>query len=178
MGTRMLDVRALGFYPDRHPIDVVPGAPPVQVTLLTLRSVLDTVRITAARIANLHMKGFEERRVTAGVGQFMTADQIARFRATETTELIRRIPGVRIQRSGNPGDPAEIRMRGTFEDDCRPEFFIDNRFVGQLDPGDLDSFVRPGRIAGIEAYAASMAPAEFNLGMGSAHCGVIVIWTK
>lgn len=176
-GTQMLDVRALGFYPERRPIDIVPDGPAVRVVMSTLQAVLDTVRIVAKGVMNMHLKGFEERRIT-GAGHYITDKDIVRLRAFATTEIIKRIPGLKIQRTGNPGDPTEILMRGTFEDQCKPEFFLDNRYLGQLGPEDLDAFVRPGNIAGIEAYAGSMAPAEFNLGMGSAHCGVIVIWTK
>ena len=47
----MLEVRALGYYPDRRQVNVVDNGPPVRVTLSTLRAVLDTVRIRATRLA-------------------------------------------------------------------------------------------------------------------------------
>lgn len=180
IGTRMLDVRALGFYPDRRAFDVVPGAAPVQLSLLTLRHVLDTARITAARVSNLHMRGFEERRQSTGIGHFMTAQEIARRRPSVLSDVLRLVPGMRFERSGNDGAETMILMRGTFgmEEKCSPEIFIDNRFLGYLSGEDLDMAVRPNDVAGIEVYPASMAPAEFNRGMASSHCGVIVIWTK
>ncbi|HMA21697.1 MAG TPA: carboxypeptidase regulatory-like domain-containing protein, partial [Gemmatimonadaceae bacterium] len=42
-GTRTLEVRALGFYPSRSNVNVVSSAPPIRVTLSTLKAVLDTV---------------------------------------------------------------------------------------------------------------------------------------
>ncbi len=180
IGTRMLDVRALGFYPEHRAIDVVPSSAPVQSSLLTLRNVLDTARITAARVSNLHMRGFEERRQSAGVGHFMTAQDIARKRPTLLSEVLRLVPGMRFERSGNDGAETRILMRATFglEDKCEPEIFIDNRFLGYMTGEELDMAVRPNDVAGIEVYPSSMAPVEFNRGMASSHCGVIVIWSK
>lgn len=180
IGTRMLDIRALGFYPERRPIDVVPGSARVETSLLTLRNVLDTARITAARVSNLHMKGFEERRQSTGIGHFLTAQQIARRRPSVLSDVLRLVPGMRFERSGNEGAETMILMRGTFgqEEKCAPEIFIDNRFLGYMSGEDLDMAVRPNDVAGIEVYPASMAPPSFNMGMASAHCGVIVIWTK
>jgi hypothetical protein len=180
IGTRMIEIRALGFYPEHRAVDVVPGSAPVQSSLLTLRAVLDTARITAARVSNLHMKGFEERRQSTGIGHFMTAQDIARRRPSLISDVLRLVPGMRFERSGNDGAETMILMRATFglEDKCTPEIFIDNRFLGYMSGEDLDMSVRPNDVAGIEVYPSSMAPAEFNRGMASSHCGVIVIWTK
>jgi hypothetical protein len=180
VGTRMLEIRALGFYPERRPVDVVPGSAPVRSSLLTLRNVLDTARITAARVSNTHMRGFEERRQSAGSGHFMTAQDIARRRPSVLSEVLRLVPGMRFERSGNDGAETRILMRATFglEEKCEPEVFIDNRFFGYMSGEDLDMAVRPNDVAGIEVYPASMAPVEFHRGMASSHCGVIVIWTK
>jgi hypothetical protein len=180
VGTRMIEIRALGFYPEHRAVDVVPGSAPVQSTLLTLRAVLDTARITAARVSNLHMRGFEERRQSTGIGHFMTAQDIARRRPSLISDVLRLVPGMRFERSGNDGAETMILMRATFglEDKCTPEIFIDNRFLGYMSGEDLDMAVRPNDVAGIEVYPSSMAPAEFNRGMASSHCGVIVIWTK
>src|SRR5262249_21734225 len=35
-GTRMLEIRALGYYPTRRPVDVIDGAPPIRIALPTL----------------------------------------------------------------------------------------------------------------------------------------------
>jgi hypothetical protein len=180
IGTRMLEIRALGFYPERRAVDVVPGSAPLNSALLTLRNVLDTARITAARVSNLHMRGFEERRKNTGAGHFITAQEIARRAPSVLSDVLRLVPGMRFERSGNDGAETMILMRATFglEEKCTPEIFIDNRFLGYMSGEDLNMAVRPNDVAGIEVYPASMAPPDFNRGMASSHCGVIVIWTK
>jgi len=65
LGTRILEVRAISYYPDRLPVDIVAGATPVRVTLSTLEAVLDTVRIAASRIPSRDGSGFEARRRNA-----------------------------------------------------------------------------------------------------------------
>ena len=43
-GTRMLEVHALGYYPERRRVDVVASSAPIEVKLSTLKAVLDTVK--------------------------------------------------------------------------------------------------------------------------------------
>src|SRR5207247_6912566 len=64
LGTRMLVVRAVGYYPDRRVVNVVDGAPLVRVSLPTLKAVLDTVRVTATRLFDRDRNGFQARRRT------------------------------------------------------------------------------------------------------------------
>ena len=47
LGTRMLEVRAIGYYPERRAVDVVTGVAPIRTALSTMKSVLDTVTVTA-----------------------------------------------------------------------------------------------------------------------------------
>ena len=46
-GSRALDVRAMGFYPERLLVNAIEGAPRVDVGLRSFRSVLDTVKVLA-----------------------------------------------------------------------------------------------------------------------------------
>ena len=41
---------------------------------------------------------------------------------------------------------------------------------------DIDSWVPPHRVAGIEVYSGTFIPAEFQVGLHG--CGSIAIWTK
>jgi len=45
-----------------------------------------------------------------------------------------------------------------------------------IGPDDVDTWVRPNEIAGIEVYTGDMVPIEFQRGLSG--CGSIVIWTK
>lgn len=169
MGTRMLEVRSLGYYPDRRRVDVVAGAPPVRVVLSTFRAVLDTVKIRARRLADRHDSGFEERKKSYGVGKFLTAEDIARRGSIFTSGIFRSISGVRVF-----GDT--ILVRSAFDGWCVPEFYIDGHYLFTQSGEELDAEMLPKDIAAIEVYPGGTAPSQFTQGMGG--CGSIVIWTK
>lgn len=170
MGTRMLEVRSLGYYPDRRRVDVVKGAPALRVVLSTFRAVLDTVKIRARRLADRHDSGFEERK-RSGVGKYLTAEDISKRGAVFTSGIFRSIAGLRVINDS-------IQMRGIFQnaDWCVPEFYIDGRYMYTQGGEELDAAMLPKDIAAIEVYTETNVPPQFSQGMGG--CGSIVIWTK
>lgn len=172
-GTQTLDVRAVGFYPERRMVDVVAGAPRIRVTLSTLKAVLDTVRVTATRMYNRRLAGFEQRRRTLGFGRFLTEADIARRPAVEVTDLLRNLPGVRVYRQGFD---KVLLVRGGVEDWCVPSVWVDDHYVFNMSGDDVDNWVKPDRVAGIEVYVGISTPAQYQRGLSG--CGAIVIWTK
>jgi hypothetical protein len=180
-GTRMLDVRSIGYYPDRRAVDVVTGASPIRVALSTMKAVLDTVKVLASRLGSQNMLGFHVRRRT-GPGRYLTPDDVARRQPVVTSDLFRMVPGVRVER--NELGETVISMRGTFEESCSPGVYIDGRYMRDLGGDDIDTWVKPDEIAGIEIYVGAAVPPEFNPGLagggaaGGQHCGSIVIWTR
>ena len=178
-GTRMLEVRAIGYYPERRAVDVVTGAAPIRTELSTMRSVLDTVTVTA-RLNQLNMRGFEERRRTSGTGRFLTPEDIARRNPIVASDLFRMVPGIAVERS-ELGD-TYIAMRGTFAETCRPAVYLDGHLMSDLSADDIDGWVKPREIAGIEIYVGPVVPPQFSTGMAGSVtgevCGSIVIWTK
>lgn len=175
-GSRMLDVRAVGFSPDRRAVDVIDGVAPVQVILSTLKAVLDTVRVRSERLAVRHLSGFSERKRAGGMGRFLTADDIARRDLTVMSDLFRTIPGTRLQ-PGGEGQP-QIMIRGTLDEWCEPAYYVDGRNMGELSLEALDGWLRPKDVAGIEVYPGAATPPQFSLGLAGTSCGSIVIWTK
>ena len=119
-GTRMFEVRAIGHYPQRFPVNVVDGAPPVRVALSTLKAMLDTVRVMATRpVFSRDRNGFEARRIE-GSGRYLTAADIAKRSPTLTSDIFRMVQGVRVERDSS-GMEKVLQMRGTFADcACRP----------------------------------------------------------
>jgi hypothetical protein len=172
LGTRMLEVRAVGYYPERRAVDVVAGAPPIRTALSTMKAVLDTVRVTASR-QNRNMIGFAERR-RSGVGRYLTPEDIARRQPVVTSDLFRMVPGLRVDRT--PIGDTEINMRGTFAERCSPAVYIDGNYMRILGAADIDDWVGPEEVAGIEIYAAGTVPQQFQPGLNG--CGSIVIWTR
>ena len=167
-GSRMLEVRALGYYPDRRRVDVVAGSAPIDVKLSTLRAVLDTVKIVASRLRN--DEGFERRR-RMGHGSFITSEDMKRFPVIQTSDFFTRLPGIR-----RDGPQAKILMRGAFEEWCEPAVFIDGHEMSFMSAEDIDDWVPPKDVAAIEIYRIGTAPPEFQPGLRG--CGSIVIWTK
>jgi hypothetical protein len=173
-GTRMLEVRAVGYYPERRRVDVVASAPPIRVALATLKSVLDTVKVTARRNGSLNMADFQERART-GPGRYLTAADIARRQPIVTSDIFRNVPGVTINGArGSIND--SIIVRGALGP-CKASIYIDGRLMpSPFTTDDLDAYVRPTEIKGVEVYAGIGAPPQFQEDMGS--CGSIVIWTR
>lgn len=171
LGTRTLEVRALGFYPERRAVNVFAGAPAVHVALSTLRAVLDTVRVTASRWRDEHRLAFEARRRT-GLGRYVTAEQIARRAPVNASDLFRGIAGLAT-------DAGTIRLRRG-DTDCSPSFYLNGVHISSmirddLTADDIDSWVRPHEIAAIEVYGDVVPPQFQQTQLG---CGAIAIWTK
>ena len=157
VGTRVLEVRAIGYYPERRQVDVVRGAPPVLVRLSTLKAVLDTVRVTASRLGDRN--GFQERR-RSGAGRFLTASDIAMRQPLNIGDVFRTMSGLRVMYDGG-GRPTELRMRGPFGL-CSPAIYIDGMYFANLTTDDLNVMVPPRDIVGIEVYSDATTPAQFR----------------
>lgn len=171
LGTRMLEVRALGYYPERRAVNVFTGAPSVHIALSTFRAVLDTVRVTASRWRDEHRLAFEARRRT-GLGRFLTAEEIARRAPVNASDLFRGMAGIAT-------DAGTIRIRRG-DTDCSPSLYlngvqISSMVLGDLSADDIDSWVRPHEIAAIEVYGDIVPPQFQQIHLG---CGAIAIWTK
>jgi hypothetical protein len=79
-------------------------------------------------------------------------------------------------------------MRGLFTEQCAPSVFIDGHLInsvltrgidGAADTAatvDVDDWVRPKEIAGLEVYAAGAVPKEFQTAFDG--CGAVLIWSK
>ena len=190
LGTRNIEIKAVGFYPEHRGVHVTAGAPTLRVGLSSLRAVLDTVRIRAARLQEKRESGFEERRRT-GAGFYLTADQIAKKRAQFTADIFQGLRGLRLGYASDTllsdnmmlVDPdslktihRQILMRGISGDLCAPSIFLNGMAVDRLDADDLDSWATPKEIGAIEIYSEATVPAQFQR-VGKA-CGAIIIWTK
>jgi hypothetical protein len=187
-GTRSVQVRALGFFPERVVVDAVEGEPGVVTALSNIREALDTVHITETRVAR-NAREFEERRRTGSAGRFLTSEDVLRHHPFQTSDALRQVPGLHIEQDATTGERV-MSLR-----DCRPSVFIDGQFIRDLSADGIDSFVQPDEVAGIEVYAGDLTPVQFRAlnadlpaarlsgpagvtPMGASYCGSIVIWTK
>ena len=157
-------------------VDVSLGGEPTDtVVLAALKTMLDTVRITASR----DKTGFELRRATRK-GQFITAADIASENPINTTHLLRTRPGLRY--SFDRDGLAFIEVT-TLDKRCLPLILVDGFPPGAAPtaPGAaaLDWIVHPDEIGGVEIYTSpGQVPAEFARFAAAAPCAAIVFWTR
>ena len=174
-GTRTLEAKAVAHYPVAMPVDVIDGAPPIRITMVTLKSVLDTVMITATRNGSRNAMEFMNRRRSSGGGRFLTNEDIASRHPAYTADLFRTIPGVYVDRDRN-GDDILTMNGGGFAGRCRPSVFLNGMSLRGLSANDINSAVRPSELIGVEVYSrGSAAPAQYAEQNG---CGSVLFWTR
>jgi hypothetical protein len=156
------------------------------------------------RAERLDFTEFERRR-NAGIGRFITAEEIKRRGVFETSQTLWNALGTRIVwnghdnvvyftrpvgtgRSGGPSllaqgiNTAMPKPKGVSQPNAGPGGY--NTLCAPaywLDgfpiPGDVNEVVRPAQVHGIEVYVdPSAVPAEYRL--PNVQCGVVLIWTK
>jgi hypothetical protein len=180
-GTRVLEVRARGYYPEVRPVDIADGAPPVPVTLTQLAVRLAELRVTARRGPRAANNGFEERRRSLGLGRFLTEEDVQRRNPTEMSDLFLTVPGLIRTRDEMGQDIFVMRSTyGSFTGEgsgrCIPAVYLDGQMLANLTTADLDAIVAPHQVAAVEVYTDTQVPPQFQNAL--AGCGSIVIWTK
>lgn len=117
--------------------------------------------------------GFEQRR-SAGFGRFLTRKDLETRRASNTTELLRGMPGIQLTRVGRGrGSANTLMMRGT-GGLCSPAVWVDG--IPLNDGGaSLDQVLNPSLLEAVEVYnSTSNAPIQYRTGT----CGVVLFWTR
>ncbi len=166
-----LRVRRIGYRPDS--VQVTPqDRQPIDVTIALERVAVDlaAVRVMGRREIQGPMAGFYKRRAT-GSGRFFTHAEIDKRNPALMTDLLRGIPGVRIDSRLQGND---VRIRGSR---CAPLVWLDGQglFASDIDLDGLD----PLTFEGIEIYSTASVPVEFLGGQrASSSCGTIVLWTR
>jgi hypothetical protein len=187
-GTRILEARAIGYYAERLVVDIVADAPPVRVALSTFKAMLETVKITAARVADRFNSGFAERSSSA-TGKFLRPADIAQRGGVRVSDLFRSIAGTRVgftsetvvsdmNRTPRAVDFEErlVLMRGLGGRWCQPAIYFNGLAMRELSADDIDNLAELKDLAGIEVYSDATVPGQYQQQMTG--CGVILIWTK
>jgi TonB family protein len=170
-GSQMLVARRIGFRPESVIVIVRQGViAEVPVRMRPTPQHMTTVVVDGGRVRPTgRLRGFNERRLQ-GLGHYFTAADIERRNPAVITDLLRMLPGVRINRQNGQN---VVTFRGQR---CPPLIWIDGApaTAGYLDP-DVFS---PGSLAGIEVYmGTATVPAELMWVRGLGSCGVIALWT-
>jgi len=177
-GTRVLEIRAVGFYPDRRAVDVISGVSPLRIALNTFKAVLDTVRIIAKIEPDRLMSGFDERK-RSGMGRYYTSADFAKRGMIETSDLFKNVPGMWIE---NSDTGKVVLMRSAFasmynrDGRCQPSVYLDGMQLFEASLDEIDFYAPLKRVRAIEVYNESTVPPQFSRGLTG--CGSIVIWSK
>ena len=183
-GSQTLDIRAVGFGPQRRSFDLATGERrSVDIALTRAAQTLASVNIVG-RGSRVDMSGFEDRR-KAGLGRFIGPEEIERRRVFDTSQLLWGIPGTRIVWNGSGNVLMFTRPYGSgagggrFNDLCNPTVFVDGFQVYDIND------VRPYDVRAIEVYTGQgaappmyRAQALKDVGAPNRNCGVVLIWTK
>ena len=99
-GQYLLVVRRIGFAPTSGIIEV-PANDTLRLSYILARTtnMLDTIRVKETRVS-LRMLEFESRRA-AGIGQFITQEQIDRRGSRDASDFLRTLRGIEVSRITN-----------------------------------------------------------------------------
>lgn len=178
-GNYVFTVHRIGYVPLAVAMGVAEGdTVRASFSLQRIVRALDTM-IVAAKSLPMRLAEFEERRGQVQGGHFFTADEIEKVNAVYLGDVIRIAPSVGIAEL-RPGVQVAMSLRGatgsaTLGGGCPFQLFLDG--VPMPSPTNLASLPPPKDIAGVEIYSGpATIPLQYKL--GSASCGVILIWTK
>lgn len=179
-GTALLVARSLNFLPAAEPINVTSREPlDVVVTLPDKVNILDPVLVTARRNDELDKNGFAARK-RSGAGYFFTQEDFDKRRPNNVTDMFRNLPVI-IDRPRRPtffnyGRSGLTPVYASQPGNC-VNVFVDGFRWRDMGPTDLNSFVHPRDVIGLEVYRAEDVPIRFREAV-TGSCIAVVVWTE
>lgn len=185
-GSVLLEVRSGGGLKGRATVVLAPGENDGAVVAVRLRpTALPDLEVEVRRDPDPagRTAGFDLRRERRA-GVFLGREEIEASPARRTAGLLRRMPGIRVEKHRWYHGLERIVMNRTppsLQGPCPVEIYLDgNRVPGLRRFGyrrlDLD-LPAPDEIEAVEVYdGAGRVPARFA--GGDARCGVIAFWTR
>jgi hypothetical protein len=172
-GTQAIEVRKLGYAAQDVPVELSANEPAkTTVTLGDFVPVLQTMVVEAQRDKALSNVGYLERK-QMGNGYFFDGNQINHESMT-FSDVMRIAPGLRISPTGD-GRTYVIQDARSASNGC-VNYYVDGTPWQTLQPGDIDSYVRPAEIVAVEVYHGSQTPPQYTP-PGQGGCATIVVWT-
>jgi hypothetical protein len=174
IGQLIVHTRRLGFQPSDVQIELVDGRlDSLVVELHALPLNLPGVTTSAEEELRRRMPDFYRHKQSRN-GRFFERRDIVASRVTRTSDLLRRLPGVRIATDRNGRSQLRMGRTGSGRD-CPPDFYVDNVRTQGLNVDDIP----PADIEAMEVYnGPSGLPPEYNNRFGNPGCGTVVIWTR
>ena len=181
-GQYLLIVRRIGFAPTSGIIEV-PANDTLRLsyTLARTTNLLDTIRGKETRVS-MRMLEFEQRRA-AGIGQFITQEQIEKRGSLQTADYLRTLSGIDVSTLTNDQFAGKVALSkreggsviGEGTGACAMQVILDGIVMSRN--FNLDLLPPPKQIAGIEVYkGAATVPPQF--GGADRRCGMIIFWTR
>lgn len=165
-GMYTIEISRIGYETLRDSLEVEADAELRMLVQMSVSAVeLEPITVTAW-VRTGEMGGFHDRR-RAGLGTYITREDIEARNPLYVSDLLRATPGVRVVPLASRGG-GDVRLRGG----CRPDVFVD----GVLTAGGLaiDDFLGVEDVEAIEVYRGPETPAQFKAGS----CGAVVVWTR
>lgn len=173
-GTTVFAVRRLGFEAATFTAVLKPGrVERAHFPLTATAQALPTVAVSDTSVPTHWLDQFERRRNNSARGVFITRADIVKRGARSGVDVIRMVPGVRIQPTHNGMTNQVIMMRGNGGRTCFPTMFLHNMPYS----GTMDDFIAED-IEAVEVYVGiSEIPPELDKN-GKGICAAIVVWTR
>lgn len=195
----VFDLKRLGYTPSRFSLDAG-GDTAISVLLLPSAQQLAAVDVKETAKSAPTIAGFEDRmrarQRAAGTGYFVTAADIEAKNPMRATQAVETVPGISVRRTSLDKYAIYGRAVGT-GGDCLATVWLDGvqiaggaqpvydrigrRMVASQELTEVDAYLLPGEIAGVEVYARGiMAPPQF-LPPGdpnATRCAIVAFWTK
>jgi carboxypeptidase family protein/TonB-dependent receptor-like protein len=174
LGTVKVSIRRLGFEPRDTAVVLTDGrVDSLLVVLVVIPQELAGITTEAETRSRRWLSEFHRRR-QGNVGTFLDRKQIEERHVQRISDLMRRLPGVRVgvDRNGRQ----QMRMgRASGGRDCPPDFWIDGVRATGLNVDDVPL----QDVEALEIYKGpSGIPPELNSRFGNPGCGAVVIWTR
>ena len=167
LGTRQVEVLAIGMVPQTSIVDVFPQDTVTILASMRRVNTLDVIRVTARPEVLRVIREFEERR-RAGFGYARDSTTIA-TRGTMSAVFFD-LPGVRVEFLS--ASQFALSLTSARGGRCLANVIID----GMRSNFEQLNFYRPPEIAAIEVYPQRFSvPERF---MTNSDCGAVIVWTK
>lgn len=172
-GKVIVRVRRLGFEPADLEFDLSATRRDSLLIVLAMLPVdLPGVTTEGDALSRMRLSEFYRHR-EHGMGRYLDRQQLDAMRVSQTSDVLRRFPGVRLipDRSGR----YVLRMGRSAGRNCPPDFWIDGVRAAFLNVDDLPL----SDIEALEVYSGPGGlPPEYSSRFGNPGCGAVVIWTR
>lgn len=179
-GNIRLHVRHIAYEPLLSDLLQLGNKETVQFEIRLAQNVIPLDPIVVVSRSTLGVSGFYARlSERASSANFVTREQIDRYKGSQTTGLLRNVPGLRVVPAPSPSGSMtqyHIEMPGTGgAGGCSPTVYVDGMYVENLAGGGIDELLSPHQLEGVEVYSQFAAPQSLP---PRSHCGVIAFWTR